>query len=125
MHIINENCSQNCVNLYFSKLEIFPEMKSCQDSEGERQADSEERSTHFFVSLEVNVKPVEFLHNVPSLARSVLVREGNGGDLNLQKLAESLPALPHPVHQEVGGRHQGLHCCIVSPVLVQPNTLKG
>ena len=34
-----------------------------------------------------------------------------------------VPALAHPVDQETGGGHQGLHCGVVSPVLVQPDTL--
>ena len=64
-----------------------------------------------------------FINDVAFLASLVLVREGTVGDLHLEELAESLPALAHPVDQELGGGHQGLHCGVVSPVLVQPDTL--
>ena len=109
--------------LYFLNLEKFPEINSSQDGERERKTESDQRFPDLSVSFEVNIEPVVFLNDVPGLARLVLVREGDGGDLDLQELAESLPALAHLVHQEVGGRHHGLHCCIVSPVLVLPDTL--
>ena len=81
------------------------------------------RQTHLRLCPAEDVKVLIFLHDVPGLPGLVLVREGRVGDLDLQELAESVPALAHPVDQEVGGRHQGLHCCVVSPVLVQPHTL--
>ena len=114
---------KNFFFLFISNLEKFPEINSSQDGEGDRKANSDQRSSDLSVSFEINIELVVFLHDVPRLTRLVLVREGDGGDLDLQELAESLPALAHPVHQEAGAWHHGLHCRVVSPVLVLPHTL--
>ena len=106
------------------KLEIFLEIKSSQDCERERKANSQQRSCGFPQCFLVNIKLVGFINDVALLASLVLVREGTVGDLHLEELAESLPALAHPVDQELGGRHHGLHCSIVPAVLVLPDTLQ-
>ena len=106
------------------KLETFLQIKSSEDGEGERKAYCEQRSPGLPQCFLINIKAVSFINDVPGLASLVLVRESSERDLQLQELAESLPALSHPVDEELRGRHHGLHCCIVSLVLVHPDTLR-
>ena len=106
------------------KLEIFLEIKSSEDGEGERKANSHQRSCCLPQCFLVDIELVDFVYDVSLLAHLVLVREGAVGDLGVQEVAEPVPALAHPVHQELGGRHQGLHYGVVTSVLVLPHTLQ-
>ena len=106
------------------KLEIFLEIKSSEDGEGERKANSHQRSCCLPQCFLVDIELVDFVYDVSLLAHLVLVREGAVGDLGVQEVAEPVPALAHPVHQELGGRHHSLHCCIVPGILILPDTLQ-
>ena len=106
------------------KLETFLQIKSSDDGHGESKAECEQRSPGLPQCFLINIKSVCFINDIPDLASLVLVREGSVRDLQLQELAESLPALSHSVDQELRGRHQSLHCCVVSSVLIQPDTLQ-
>ena len=62
----NENLAKS-VFFFFSKLEIFPQIEPCHDGEGERKAACQQRPPDLAVCLEVNIKPLVFLYDVPGL----------------------------------------------------------